>query len=155
MTNIIIKPKKIILKLNFGFIFWEITNATIDIKIEIINSKINTWSFLFKKLFFKRLSITFAWTWTPGTVSPVGIFTVSKSPLADAPIKTYLFLKKLCSNFLSNTFSAEIKLLLIDLLYLTHIKEFLSVLNFNGLIEILLIPLSFKLVIMLLFFHQL
>ena len=47
-----------------------------------------------KKLLFKRFSITFACTCTPGTVSPVGIFTVSKRPLAEAPIKTYLSLKK-------------------------------------------------------------
>ena len=65
-------------------------------------------SFLFKKLLFNRWSITFAWTCTPGTVSPVGIFTVSKSPFADAPIRTYLSLKKFSSKFLSNTFSAEI-----------------------------------------------
>ena len=104
----IIKPAKIILKLYLGFILWEIINAAIEIIIESNNSKMNIPSFLFKKLLFNRLSITFAWTWTPGTVSPVGIFTVSKSPFADAPIRTYLSLKKFSSKFLSNTFSAEI-----------------------------------------------
>jgi hypothetical protein len=49
-----------------------------------------------------------ACTCTPGTVSPVGILTVSKRPLADAPIKTYLSLNKLLSKLLSKTFSAEI-----------------------------------------------
>ena len=94
MTKVI---KKIILKLYFGLILWEITKAIMDIKIDIINSNINILSFLFKKLFFKRLSITLACTCTPGTVSPVGILTVSKRPLADAPIKTYLSLNKFLS----------------------------------------------------------
>ena len=107
MAKININPAKIILKLYLGFILWEIINAAIEIIIESNNSKMNIPSFLFKKLLFNRLSITFAWTWTPGTVSPVGIFTVSKRPFADAPIRTYLSLKKFLSKFLSNTFSAE------------------------------------------------
>ena len=39
-------------------------------------------------------SITLAWTSTPGIVNPRGVLTKSNKPCADAPIKTYLSLKK-------------------------------------------------------------
>ena len=38
--------------------------------------------------------MTFACTSTPGIVIPRGVLTKSNNPWADAPIKTYLSLKK-------------------------------------------------------------
>ena len=69
-------------------------------------------------------SITFAWTSTPGIVTPSGVLTRSKSPCADAPIKTYLSLKKSDWNFPSYTSPADINWFLFDFLYLIQIIPF-------------------------------
>ena len=87
-------------------------------------------------------SITFAWTSTPGTVTPSGIFTKSNKPWADAPIKTYLFSKKEASKFPSNTFEADIYWFLKGFLYLIHIIAFGSEFILYGLTLISLIPVS-------------
>ena len=55
--------------------------------------------FLNKYDWSKIFSITFAWTSTPGIVTPSGVLTKSNNPWADAPIKTYLFSKKSFLNF--------------------------------------------------------
>ena len=69
-------------------------------------------------------SITFAWTSTPGIVTPKGVLTKSNSPWADAPIKTYLSLNFLLSNFPSNTELADMYWLFCDFLYLIQIIPF-------------------------------
>ena len=86
-------------KLYLGFIFCErikVKSATI---IENNNSKIYVFGFRIKYDWSRIFSITFAWTSTPGIVTPKGVLTRSKSPCAEAPIKTYLSLKKSDWNF--------------------------------------------------------
>ena len=86
-------------KLYFGLIFWDKTNVSKAIIIENINSKIYVFGFRTKYDWSRIFSITFAWTSTPGIVTPRGVLTRSKRPCADAPIKTYLSLKKSDWNF--------------------------------------------------------
>ena len=65
--------------------------------------------------------MTFACTSTPGIVIPRGVLTKSNNPWADAPIKTYLSLKKSVWNFPSNTSPAEIYCFFWGCLYLIQI----------------------------------
>ena len=86
-------PKKMD-KLSFGFTFWDKINVIKATIMENNNSNIYVFGFLTKYDWSKIFSITFAWTSTPGIVTPSGVLTKSNNPWADAPIKTYLSLKK-------------------------------------------------------------
>ena len=106
----IIRLLKKIERLYLGLIFWEIKHRLVQMSLRVAkkvrtetintnnNSNIYVFGFLIKKDWSIIFSITFAWTSTPGTVNPKGIFTRSNKPWADAPIKTYLSLKKLSGN---------------------------------------------------------
>ena len=93
----IIRLLKKIERLYLGLIFWEIKNVSTETIKTNNNSNIYVFGFLIKKDWSIIFSITFAWTSTPGIVIPSGVLTKSNKPCADAPIKTYLFSKKLFS----------------------------------------------------------
>ena len=80
-----------------GLIFCDKKKVISATNIEKNNSKTYVFGFLIKYDWSSIFSITLAWTSTPGIVLPRGVFTKSNKPWAEAPIKTYLFSKKLFS----------------------------------------------------------